>query len=50
MPRDLGLRLPEYVESQSTSEHHRLYSDVAPLELAHDRRRAPRRTTQAAAY
>jgi hypothetical protein len=33
--RDLGLRLPEYIQSQSTLEHHRLCSDMARLELAY---------------
>jgi hypothetical protein len=31
----LGLRLPEYVESQTALEHHRLCSDMARLELAY---------------
>jgi hypothetical protein len=33
--RDLGLRFPEYVESQRTLEHHRLCCDMARLELAY---------------
>ena len=33
--RDLGLHFPEYVESQSSLEHHRLCSDMARLELAY---------------
>jgi hypothetical protein len=33
--RDLGLRFPEYVDSQSALEHHRLCSDMARLELAY---------------
>jgi hypothetical protein len=33
--RDLGLRFPEYIESQSALEHHRLCCDMARLELAY---------------